>query len=122
MKLISEKKYKIFRNHRTEPYFTFVKNGQKTIEGRIKKGWYKYIAPKDHIIVYNAKETDSVEVLVKKVTTYNTFCEMLEKESFKKIFPDVKSIHQGVKIYKRFYSSEQEKQFGVVAIEIKRVV
>lgn len=121
MKLVSEDSYKTYHNHRAEPYFTFVKNGQKTIEGRIKKGWYQHIAPGDHIIIYNKEETDNVEVLVKGIRTYESLREMLEKEELKKVFPDVESVDHGVKIYERFYSPDQEKKYGVVAIEVERV-
>ena len=115
------KKFKTYHNHRVEPYFTYVKNGQKTIEGRIKKGQYKDIIPGDHIVVHNESETDNIEVIVKDIRTYNTIKEMLSKENLKKILPDAKSIDHGVQIYGKFYSNEQEKEFGVVAIEVERI-
>jgi ASC-1-like (ASCH) protein len=122
MQLISEKnEYKIYKNHRDEPYFSFLKNGQKTIEGRIRKKLYRDIAVNDHIVVFNKKETDSVEVLVKRIAEYSSFKEMLEKEPFKKILPDVDSVKQGIEVYKQFYDSEQEKQFGVVVLEVERI-
>ena len=46
---------------------------------------------------------------------------MLEKEPFKKILPDVDSVKQGIEVYKQFYDSEQEKQFGVVVLEVERI-
>jgi ASC-1-like (ASCH) protein len=110
-----------YHNHRAEPYFTFVKNGQKTIEGRIKKGWYRFVKAGDHIIIYNEEETDSVEVLVKDVRTYPSVAEMLSHESLEKLLPDAKSIKEGIQIYKKFYTKEQEDEFGVVAIEVARI-
>jgi len=122
MELISEKNgYKTYKNHRDEPYFLFLKNGQKTIEGRIKKGLYREIAVGDHIVVFNKDETDKVEVLVKRIKNYSSFKEMLETEPFKKILPDVDYVEQGIEVYKQFYDSEQEKQFGVVVLEVERV-
>ncbi len=121
MKLISENVYKTYHNHRAEPYFTFVKNGLKTIEGRIKKGWYQKISAGDHIIIYNEEETENLEVLVKDVRTYKSCRDMLEHEKLEKVLPDAQSIDDGVKIYERFYTEDQEKEYGVVAIEIERV-
>lgn len=121
MKKALQSDFVTYHNHRAEPYFTFVKNGQKTIEGRIKKGWYRFVKPGDHIIVYNEEETDSVEVLVKGVRTYSSIREMLERESFKKLLPDVETIARGVEVYKRFYTDEQQREFGVVAIEVERI-
>jgi ASC-1-like (ASCH) protein len=122
MKIVSEKDgYKIYKNHKDEPPFSFLKNGQKTIEGRIRKKLYKEIAVNDHIIVFNKEETDSVEILVKRTAEYSSFKEMLEKEPFKKILPDVGSVEQGVEVYKQFYNSEQEKEFGIVVLEVERI-
>lgn len=121
MNKITEANFTTYHNHRAEPYFTFLKNGQKTIEGRIKKGWYKFVKPKDHIIVYNEEETDSVEVLVKAVRAYASIKEMLESEEIRKLLPDVGTVQKGVRVYKRFYTEDQQKEFGVIAIEIERL-
>jgi len=109
-----------YHNHRTEPYFTFLKNGQKTVEGRVRRGKYAEIQPGDEIVVYNNEETDSVEVIAKRVTTYQSFEEMLKKESLSKLLPDVKTIEEGVGIYRKFYSPAEELEFGMVAIEVER--
>ncbi|MEK7659999.1 MAG: ASCH domain-containing protein [Patescibacteria group bacterium] len=112
---------KTYHNHRAEPYFTFVKNGQKTIEGRVKKAWYRFVSVGDHIIIYNAEETDSIAVIVRGVRTYGTIREMLIHEPLKKLLPDVDTVEQGIRVYRRFYSEDQEKEFGVVAIEVERI-
>ena len=111
--------YKKYHNHREEPYFTFLKNGQKTIEGRVKKGWYCNVKPGDKIVVYNEEESDMVEVLVKRVTSYKSIRDMLTNEPIKKLLPDVNTIDQGIEVYRRFYTPEQERQFGVIAIEVE---
>lgn len=121
MKKISQSNFITYHNNRAEPYFSFLKNGQKTIEGRIKKGWYRFVRPGDHIIVYNEEETGSVEVLVKGVRTYSSIKEMLGKEQIKKLLPDVETIEEGIEVYKRFYTEEQQKEFGVVAIEVEKI-
>jgi ASC-1-like (ASCH) protein len=121
MEIISKTNYKIYKNHRAEPYFTFLKNGEKTIEGRTRKGAYQDIGAGDHIVVFNNDETDSVEVVVKDVRRYATFREMLEKELLKKILPDVESVEEGIKIYEKFYDPEEEKEFGVIAMEVELI-
>lgn len=114
-------KEKIFKNHRAEPYFTFVKKGIKTVEGRLNKGKYKEIQPKDHIVVFNNEETESFEVIVIGVRNYFSFKELLEKEGLKKVLPNVETLEEGSNIYREFYSEEDEKKFGVVAIEVEVV-
>jgi len=120
-KKVSQSDFMTYHNHRAEPYFTFLKNGQKTIEGRIKKGWYRFVKPGDHVIVYNEEETNSVEVIVKRVCSYSSIREMLGQEPFKKILPDVETINQGIDVYRQFYTDEQQRESGVVAIEVERI-
>lgn len=66
-----------YHNHRAEPYFTFLKTGQKTIEGRVREGWYCNVKPGDEIEVYNNGETESILTKVKRVTQYQSVREML---------------------------------------------
>jgi ASC-1-like (ASCH) protein len=110
---------KTYCNHRDEPYFTFLKNGQKTIEGRAKNGKYEAIKVGDAICVYDKDETDSILTRVERVTTYKSIKEMLKSEGIKKMLPDVDNIEQGFAIYRKFYSQEQESKFGMVAIEVE---
>jgi ASC-1-like (ASCH) protein len=109
------------KNHRAEPYFSFEKSGQKTIEGRARKGKYSQIQPGDYIDVHTNDETDHFKVLVKRVTSYPSILEMLENEDLKKLLPDTDTIYGGVQLYSKFYSVEQELEFGMVAIEVELV-
>jgi ASC-1-like (ASCH) protein len=114
-----KKNFMKYKNHRSEPYFTFLKNGQKTIEGRIRKEKYAEISAGDLIDVFNNKETDFVKVKVKRVTKYESIKEMLTKEPLKKVLPDMETLDQGIEVYKKFYTEAEEKQYGVVAIEVE---
>ena len=46
---------------------------------------------------------------------------MLEKEDFKKILPDIETIEEGLEVYRKFYTEEQEREFSALAIEVERV-
>jgi ASC-1-like (ASCH) protein len=48
--------------------------------------------------------------------------EELKCEPLKKLLPDADTIKQGVEIYKRFYTEQQQQEFGVVAVEVERVM
>lgn len=112
---------KFYNTHRSEPYFTFMKNGQKTIEGRLNRGKFESIRPRDHVMIYNSEETKSIEAVVKRVQKYPTFRELLENEQLKSVLPDAESVDQGVEIYHKFYPENDEKKYGVLAIEVKIV-
>jgi len=121
MKLLSETNYKTYKNHRQEPYFTFLKQGLKYIEGRLEKGLYAQVSKGDHIHVYSVDEKESVEVVVLGVRKYSSFLAMLQVEPFKKVLPDVDTPEEGVSKYREFYSKENEVKYGVVAIEVTLV-
>ena len=104
-----------------EPYFTYIKDRVKTVEGRLQKGKHAQIRKGDIVDISNNKGTDSIEVQVVDVRIFSSFKEMLEKEELKKVLPNVNSVNEGVAVYRQFYSEEKEKEFGVVAIEIERV-
>ena len=73
-----------YQNHRTEPHFTFLKEGLKTIDGRLREGWYCQVKPGDEIQVMSQRNNDSVLVRVKRVAKYSSISEMLTKEPLTK--------------------------------------
>jgi ASC-1-like (ASCH) protein len=110
---------KHYTSHRAEPFFTQMKKGEKSIEGRLNKSWRKKVKTGDYITINNNDETDSFESEVIAVRRYRSFYELLVNEKLYKLLPGVKSIDEGLAIYRNFYTIEQEEQFGVVAIEVK---
>jgi ASC-1-like (ASCH) protein len=110
---------KIYRNHRFEPWFGYLKSGQKTIEGRIKRGKYARIKAGDQIEVNNENESEKVLVEVIRMKNYPTFKDMLAREPIGRLLPGVSGIDEGLSIYREFYSQDEEIKFGVVAIEVK---
>lgn len=51
------------------------------------------------------------QVKVVNLTLYPSFQEMFVSEGLKHIVPDIKTIEQGIAVYRKFYSIEQEKEF-----------
>ncbi|XP_050212492.1 uncharacterized protein LOC126664244 isoform X5 [Mercurialis annua] len=102
--------------HVQEPYFSLLKDGIKTIEGRCAGGNYSRIEPGALILI-----NKSVVLKVKEVHQYPSFLEMLKAESLSEVLPGVKTIEEGVKIYWKFYSEEKEMSNGVLAICVSKV-
>ena len=100
-----------------EPYYTFVINGQKTVEGRLNKGKFASIQKGDIFVL--APENIEFEVIEKNI--YKSFREMIESEKIENVIPDKTNIEEATKVYYKFYTKEQEEKFGVVAIKIKRI-
>ncbi|BAT91756.1 hypothetical protein VIGAN_07037900 [Vigna angularis var. angularis] len=122
-KLILEKGFEIgnvlkgvsFELHVQEPFFSQLTDGLKTIEGRCASGKYNRIKS-GNLILFNK----SVVFEVQGVRRYPTFFAMLEAESLGKVLPGVESGEEGVKVYRRFYTEEQEHENGVLAIIVSK--
>ena len=111
----------LYKSHRAEPYFTFIKEGVKNVEGRINKGLYLELKVGDEIQIFENIESQNIRAEVIALRNYSSMSEMLEKEDLKEVLPDANSVEEGVRIYRKFYTEEQEKEFGVLAIEIKLI-
>ena len=94
-----------------EPYFSLIKNGQKTVEGRLAKDKY-FVFNSGDKVVFN----DSLEVEIQALVKYKSFREMLIFEGLKNVLPGVQTLEEGENIYYQFYTKEDEQKYGVVAI------
>ena len=54
-------------------------------------------------------------MVVKRVSIYDSWNTMLSTEDLGKVLPNAKNIKDGIRLYREFYSLEQEQEFGVVA-------
>lgn len=98
-----------------EPYLSFILNGQKIIEGRLNNGKFKNLKIGDILLIGPKEEKFYIE----KISIYESFKDMLSKEGIHNVVPDKNSIEEAVEVYYNFYTREQEKEFGVLAIKIK---
>ncbi|XP_050255762.1 uncharacterized protein LOC126701599 isoform X3 [Quercus robur] len=102
--------------HVQEPFFSQLKDGKKTIEGRCAIGDYNRIGS-GTLIRFNK----CVVFEVQDTHWYASFSEMLGAESLAKVLPGVETIEEGIQIYRNFYTEEREKTNGVLAIRILKV-
>ena len=99
-----------------EEYLRAIAEGRKRIEGRLYDEKRQAIKPGDEIVFEN-----KLVCVVKDLRVYPSFREMLEREGIENVLPGVESIEEGVRVYRRFYSEEKERKYGVVAIEVEPV-
>ncbi|GAV90609.1 ASCH domain-containing protein [Cephalotus follicularis] len=102
-----------FELHVQEPYFTQLKDGVKTVEGRCAVGDYKCIRSGALILI-----NKWLVLEVQEVHHYDSFLEMLEAESLTKVLPGVKTMEEGVQVYRKFYTEQKEKSNGVLGIRV----
>jgi len=96
-----------------EPFLTFIKSGQKKVEGRLAKDKYLNLKQGDLIKI------NDIEVKVISITKYKSFKDMLIMEGVKNVIPNAKNLKSGVNVYYKFYNKKDENLFGVVSISIK---
>ena len=65
-------------------------------------------------------EIDGQKVVVKIVAIrkYRTFLEMAKIENYKLVIPSVASAESAAEVYNKYYSSDDQEKYGVLAIEI----
>lgn len=104
----------------SEPWFTFIKKGLKTIEGKKANSKWTAIKVGDKIKITN--KDDECLIQVSKIVIYGSIQEYLEKEGLEKTLPGVKLISDGVGVYEDIWKSLEDKleieRYGVMAIHL----
>lgn len=103
-------------------------DGTKTIECRLNKGKFAGYQPGDHVwlredvykdgaIVKSKPKRALVEVA--KTETYPTFSAMFKAIGYDKAIPRAVDIQEALNVCYKFYTPEQENEFGVIAVYFK---
>jgi len=106
----------------SEPWFTLIQLGLKTVEGRKNKGKFKEMKVGD--IIEWKNEDFKPRSFLTQITgkaEYPNFKIYLETEGLDKCLPNMEKygIEHGLSVYYKYYTKEDERAFGVVAIRLK---
>lgn len=108
--------------HLSEPWFSLIATGLKTVEGRINKGKFASLAIGDIITFYNDDFNHrEISVKVTGKTPYPDFKTYLKMETLVNAVPGQPTIDHGLAVYYKYYTKEQEREYGIIAIGIKVV-
>ncbi|MFT4552040.1 MAG: oligoribonuclease [Chlamydiales bacterium] len=99
-----------------EPFFSQIKNGTKTVEGRLSRGSYRNLQ-----VGMNLRFNDEVTCRVTGIQKYASFREMIEAEGIDNVLPGLTETSEAEEIYHHFYSPEDVTLYGALAIQIERV-
>ncbi|CAL6008399.1 ASCH_domain-containing protein [Hexamita inflata] len=123
IKLFYKNKNNIFHSktqfHVQEPFFSLISAGIKTVEGRLNRRPFSDLKTNDVVFWFNGEQR--VKTTIIRKTVYDSFQLYIEAEGMCKCLPnqEITTIQQGVDIYRKFYSVEDEKTHGVLAIQIQ---
>ncbi|HCI48460.1 MAG TPA: hypothetical protein DEZ09_01220 [Holosporales bacterium] len=108
----------LLRIHCQEPWFSKIRAGIKTIEGRNYSDKYAQLQPGDLLEFYFNDQSFMTEVI--KVKSYPTLEEYLEIEGYEKVLPAVTSFQEAMDIYLQYNSRAELEQAGrFLAIHVK---
>jgi len=109
-----------YKKHLSEPHFSNIKSGKKKVEGRLNKGSFAEMKKGDIVEWFDDKKR-KVKTKIVKLVYYKTFEKMIRTERLKNVLPEQTRILNGVNVYYEFYTPEDEKKYGIVAIRIRKI-
>lgn len=111
-----------YKENLSEPWFTLISLGLKTVEGRKNKGRFKEMEIGD--IVEWTNNDFMPRSIFTKITgkaEYSTFKEYLETEGLDKCLPGIPTMEHGLSVYFKYFTKEDEAEFGVIAIRLELI-
>jgi ASC-1-like (ASCH) protein len=111
--------------HLSEPWFSLVATGKKVFEGRLGNSSLASEASAGTEITFfnddlpGRRRQATVVVTGKK--SFPSFRAMLGSvpKALEKTLPTVKSVGDGVAVYRAFYTAEEERRHGVVRLRLR---
>lgn len=105
--------------------------GQKTIEGRLNKGKFARYQPGDVVTLrrdyrdtdgtLRDGQPDAARVEIIAIRRYKSFLAMVTAEGYKKVIPLATNAAEAADEYNRYYSVEDQRHYGVLAIEVRPI-
>jgi ASC-1-like (ASCH) protein len=109
--------------HLSEPWFSLISLGLKTVEGRKNEGKFSDMEVGQIIQWFNDDfEHRAINTRIVSKQTYPTFEEYLVSEGLEKCLPGIPSISHGLSVYFKYFTKEDEATYGVVAIRLVAAV
>lgn len=104
-----------------ENAFNNIKNGIKKFELRLYDDRRKNINLNDTIIFHNLNNLDdTISVKVLALLRYHTFADFFEDIDYK-LCGTANSLEQKLERVHTFYTEEQEKEYGILAIKVELI-
>lgn len=106
--------------HLDSDIFDIVKNNSKNVEVRVNDLKRRKLKVGDTLIFLKRPNGDEkIKGTITNLVYFNDFSEVVNNYPMKRIYLDNYDKNDFVKLLGRFYSDEEVKEYGVVAIEFK---
>lgn len=107
---------RLLQVHCEDPWFSMIKQGIKSVEGRKNTHTYKKLQVGSLIRFSNGPE--SVEAVVTELREYPSLQAYLEDVTIEKALPGIASLEEALSIYAQWVTPQEIKQYGVLGIFI----
>ena len=109
-----------YEKNLSEPWFSLIKLKNKIVEGRLNKGDFANMNVGDFIVFTNNELgfERKFTVEIKKITYYDNFQLYLENESLEKCLPGIDSMEEGLNVYYKYYSKNDEMKYKIKAFTL----
>ena len=106
--------------HLDSDIFDVVLGGAKDVEIRVNDEKRRKLHVGDTLIfLRRPEEIDKIKATVTNLVFFDSFNEVVDNYPMKRIYLDNYSKEDFITLIRRFYSEEEEKEFGIVAIEFE---
>jgi len=105
-----------------DPWFTYIKTGKKTVEGRLNTGIFAGIKQGDTVEWYIVDTDQKVNTYVTFVHKYESFEQMIQTETLESVLPGIDTLADGVAVYDRIYREKIkgiDGKYKIIAIGVK---
>ena len=108
--------------HLDSDVFDIVKNGKKDIEVRINDSKRRKLKVGDTLIFLKRPNNDEeIRSIVCALDYYDTFDSLADNYEMERIYFPSYTKEMWLNLMKRFYTKEEQKEWGVVAITFKKI-
>lgn len=104
--------------HCQDPWFSYLEQGIKPVEGRKGQEKYTSLLPGDQIRFHFEERAFTAKVV--RVDRFTSVAEYLNGVGLDKALPGVQTIEEGIAIYSQWSTPEEIARFGFVGIWIER--
>ena len=110
-----------FERHCAEPWLSHIASGRKQIEGRLRRSIFATLQPGDSVTWFDGDKR--VRTRIEGARGYPTFRAMLEAEGLGNVLPEpgIDTIEDGVAVYRQYFTEEEEREFGVLAVLVSLI-
>lgn len=106
--------------HLDPELFEIVKSGTKNIEARVNDEKRRKLKIGDQIIfLKRPDEIEQIAAIVEDLIYYDTFVDLVAAYTIEELYLNTYTKEEYLKLLKGFYSDEEIKRYGVVAIKFR---